>query len=202
MKANLRKKNLLPLSRATWSVLHGRHYFHNHRHRPQNSKPTIKEVQFSVHNNRLSSAYSSIVPNICTLAEQSSLSLHKPNRSGLRFVRIAPFSKRSHHPQLQSIIECSNQYSAFNQTTRYSHDPGTRGQISISHLQLSSHRSERATSRKRVRYMRDKSQYAIGRSGIDASRPRYSFVQLMTRVGINSIPYAWRLEQNVLSLDN
>jgi hypothetical protein len=27
---------LLPLSRATWSVLHDRHYFHHHRHRPHN----------------------------------------------------------------------------------------------------------------------------------------------------------------------
>lgn len=41
---------LLPLSRATWSVLHDRHYFHHHRHRPHNHNLFTGEDEHSVQN--------------------------------------------------------------------------------------------------------------------------------------------------------
>jgi len=50
MKANLKKKQLLPLSRATWSVLHDRHYFQHHRHRPHNYNLFTGEDEHSVQN--------------------------------------------------------------------------------------------------------------------------------------------------------
>lgn len=203
MKANLRKKKLLPLSRATWSVLHDRHYFHHHRHRPHNYNLFEGEGQHSVQSKRLPSTYLPILRNICAWSEESSLSQHKTSQqSGLRLQRTAYFPRRRNTSQRHNTIECNNQSSALTKSSRSSHDPGARVVFSIlSHLQLSSHlrdtptyRYEGVTSSERVRYMCGQSSYCRCRSSTDANRNSDLSFQPVSRFGLTSIPFTRNLE--------
>lgn len=203
MKANLRKKKLLPLSRATWSVLHDRHYFHHHRHRPHNCNLLKIEGKHLLERKRLPSTYLPILPNICAWGEESSLRPQKTShRSGANPHRIAYFPRRRHTSQQHNTIECNNQSPALTKLSRSSHDPGARDVFSIlSHLQLSSHlhytptyRSEGVTSSERVRYMWGQSSYYRCRSSTDANTNSDLSFQREPRFDLISIPYAGNLE--------
>jgi len=187
MKANLRKKKLLPLSRATWSVLHDRHYFHHHRHRPQNDNLLTIDDEKSLQTQRLHSSRIShdLTVNLPPCQHQTSPwhSLKSPKG----------YSKTlNHFLRRQNILENKDRFSALNKTSRSSTDPGELNRFSKS-VHLHSFSSSKHTSvysteeiSSRERYMRDQSSSSLWRNSIQVNKTSDISNQVVSRNHLSS----------------
>lgn len=184
---------LLPLSRATWSVLHDRHYFHHHRHRPQNSNQLTTEDELSLLTQR-----AIVLPVIHDLTENSNLSQHQI--SPWPRLKIQKTKTLNHFLRKQNIIEGENQSSGLSKTSRSSNDPGEADRFSKSvHLHQLSHckhisvySSETISSRKR--YMCGQSSSFLWRNGSEVNKTSDLSSQVVSRTGLISIPSKPNLE--------
>lgn len=177
MKANLRDKEPLPLSRATWSVLHDRHYFHHHRHRPHNRNVHLGERGYTVQNKHLNLTGECFLPNVSSLVKSTDLRLRSPN-----------------------TIQCNNQYSTLNKASRSSNDPGENKAARLLHLQPSSV-SElgkssclNAGTARKTRYMYGKTSVSNWRDSSKDHTNSELFMQVVSRCGRIKIPNARTLE--------
>ena len=130
---------LLPLSRATWSVLHDRHYFHHHRHRPHNRNVHLGEKGYSVQDKHLNLAGECFLPHVSSLVK--STDLRQPRvllKDHLRCQTGVACRKRSFNLRSPNTIQCNDQYSALNKASRSSNDPGENQARRFLHLQTPS----------------------------------------------------------------
>jgi hypothetical protein len=199
MKANLRKKELLPLSRATWSVLHDRHYFHHHRHRPHNIKP-LHSQNHSLHRKNPTVTDLSLLPICCfwvkDLPSSTQKTCSKP-REAFKLQNGGPFPERRHIWK-RDKLECNIRSAALTKTSSSSDDPGAREGVlpPLSHLQLSSHiddtsryRSDSVIADKRIRSMCDLSSYSRCRSTTDLASDSDSSLQPVSRLHLTNIQH-------------
>jgi len=184
MKANLRKKKLLPLSRATWSVLHDRHYFHHHRHRPQNSNLFTTEDEKSLQIQRL---HSTGLPLSHDLTENIHPCQHQIS-PWPRLKSQKRYSKTLHHfLGRQNAFQGKDRFSELSKTSRSSTDPGEPDRFSKSvhlhSLSFGKHTSvysiEEISSRER--YMRDQSSSILWRNSIEANKTSDISNQVVSR---------------------
>ena len=157
----------MPLSRATWSVLHDRHYFHHHRHRPQNCNFFTIENKHPIQLKRLHSTNLGTLPKVNGLAEQDYL------KFGYQLQQVKNSRRLSHTLQKQNKIECKYQSSTLSRTSRSSDDPGAR-ETTSKYLHLSNPRiasgysPESISSRKR--YMCGQSSFFTWRNSSEVNR--------------------------------
>lgn len=195
MKANLRKKKLLPLSRATWSVLHDRHYFHHHRHRPQNCNLFTAENKHPIQIKRLHSTSLGNLPKVNDLEEQDYLNSHQALcHAGYTVQQITHSKRFSHTLRRQNKIECKYQSSTLSRTSRSSNDPGARDAISkylhlhlLSNLRITSGYSPESIS-SRKRYMCGQSSFVTWRNSSEVNSTSDLSFQIVCRPGLISIP--------------
>ena len=168
---------LLPLSRATWSVLHDRHYFHHHRHRPQNCKLFTAESKHHIQIRRLHSRNLGDLPKVNDLSEQGYLNPHQAScRSGNKVQQITYSARFNHTLRKQNKIECKHQSSTLSRTSRSSNDPGATDAISqylhlhlLSNLRITSGYSPESIS-SRKGYMCGQSSFFTCRNSSEVSR--------------------------------
>jgi hypothetical protein len=201
MKANLRDKEPLPLSRATWSVLHDRHYFHHHRHRPHNRNVHLGERGYSVQDKHLNLTGECFLPNASSLVKSSDV--RQPRillKENLHRQTVVACGKRSLKLQSPNTIQCNNQYSTLNKASRSSNDPGENKEARILHLQPSSVSElgkssclDTGTARK-TRYMYGKTSVSNWRDSSKDHTNSELFMQVVSRCGRIKIPNARTLE--------
>jgi len=201
MKANLRDKEPLPLSRATWSVLHDRHYFHHHRHRPHNRNVHLGERGYSVQDKHLNLTGECCLPNVSSLVK--STDLRQPRilvKDHLSCQTVVACGKRSLKLRSPNTIQCNDQDSALNKASRSSNDPGENKAPRFLHLQPSSVTElgqssclDAGTPRK-TRYMYGKTSASNWRDSSKDHTNSELFMQVVSRCGRIKIPYARTLE--------
>ena len=129
----------LPLSRATWSVLHDRHYFHHHRHRPHNRNVHLGERGYSVQHKHLNLTGECFSPNVSSLVKSSDV--RQPRillKDNLHRQTVVACGRRSLKLRRPNTIQCNNQYSTLNKASRSFNDPGENKAPRFLHLQPSS----------------------------------------------------------------
>ena len=182
---------MLPLSRATWSVLHDRHYFHHHRHRPHNIKLLHRQNQ-SLHRKNPTVTDLSLLPTCCfwvkDLPSSTQKTCSKP-REAFKLQCGGSFPERRHIWK-RDKLECNIQSAALTKTSSSSDDPGARKGVlpPLSHLQLSSHigdtsryQSDSVIADQRIRSMCDSSSYSRCRSTTDLASDSDSSLQPVSR---------------------
>ena len=187
---------MLPLSRATWSVLHDRHYFHHHRHRPQNDNLLTIDDEKSLQTQRLHSSRIShdLTVNLPPCQHQTSPwhSLKSPKG----------YSKTlNHFLRRQNILENKDRFSALNKTSRSSTDPGELNRFSKSvHLHSfsnSKHTSVYSTEEisSRERYMRDQSSSSLWRNSIQVNKTSDISNQVVSRYEFSFLIHCFRINR-------
>ena len=173
---------MLPLSRATWSVLHDRHYFHHHRHRPQNDNLLTIDDEKYLQTQRL---YSSRVSHDLTVNLPPCQHQTSPWH---RLKSPKGYSKTlNHFLRRQNILENKDRFSALNKTSRSSTDPGELNRFSKSvHLHSfssSKHRSVYSTEEisSRERYMRDQTSSSLWKKSIQVNNTSDISNQVVSR---------------------
>lgn len=201
MKANLRDKEPLPLSRATWSVLHDRHYFHHHRHRPHNRNVQLGEKGYSVQHRHLNLTGECFLPNASILVKSSDV--RQPRillKDNLHRQTVVACGRRSLKLRSPNTIQCNNQYSTLNKASRSSNDPGENKAPRFLHLQPTSvSELEKSSCRdagtpRKTRYMYGKTSVSNWRDSSKDHTNSELFMQVVSRCGRIKIPNARTLE--------
>jgi len=177
MKANLRKKQLLPLSRATWSVLHDRHYFHHHRHRPQNRNLHTTENELATQR----------LPVIHDLTENPHPCQHQISPWPRLKAQESNLKTQNHFAQKENIIDSKHRFSELSKTSRSSNDPGELNRLSKSvHLHPKISSSER--------YMCGQSSSFLWRNRSKVSKTSDKSFQVVSRTCLISLSSKPNLE--------
>lgn len=177
MKANLRKKQLLPLSRATWSVLHDRHYFHHHRHRPQNRNLHTTENELATQR----------LPVIHDLTENPHPCQHQISPWPRLKAQKGSLKTQNHFAQQENIIDSKHRFSELSKTSRSSNDPGELNRLSKSvHLHPKISSSER--------YMCGQSSSFLWRNRSKVSKTSDKSFQVVSRTCLISLSSKPNLE--------
>jgi hypothetical protein len=201
MKANLRDKEPLPLSRATWSVLHDRHYFHHHRHRPHNRNVHLGERGYSVQHKHLNLTGECFSPNVSSLVKSSDV--RQPRillKDNLHRQTVVACGRRSLKLRRPNTIQCNNQFSTLNKASRSSNDPGENKTPRFLHLQPSSVSELEqsscldASTPRKTRYMYGKTSVPNWRDKSKDHTNSELFMQVVSRCGRIKIPNARTLE--------